>query len=311
MDSAMSETMDKTNQYDLRHWYFDKKRRDLGKNPKGYVILHGNVYGRPGWPEGEPLHSSPITRVEVEDESLAAYTMNSIYRCRFEDCNTCRMDRSALAEWIPEPVGDFMGKLADFVRSKEERDKADMLSRLPEDKRYTRAFIINFSSVADYYFESMLLVHNGSVYYSTDYDVHVGMFQDSVLLGGHDMYMDDIWRKLDFRFFPFGGNRLEFYVWDRKRQPVYVYNSGHEAIEVDCPYGKFMVLSGETQLLSKENTSARIEESIAPSIDRHNLWETHVYANGVIGYSTPGIEEFMNPPEDADGETEKGSTASS
>ena len=302
--------MDKTNGYILKHWYIDRKRRDLKDNPKGYSILHGNVFGRPGWPDGEPMHSSPIVRSKIEEDTLIIYTENSTYRCQFEDSNHEYMDKAALSEWIEEPVDAFISRLQRHVQRKQNHDKDLMLSLLPKDRQSSKAFLMNFSPDAEYYFVSMLLVKNGKAYYSEDYDVHVGMFQDSILLGIDEMYEDQIWHGFDFRYFPFGGNRLEFYVWDKEKEPVFVYNSGKEGIEVDCPYGKFIVLPGETEVLAKYNTQARIDDSIAPSIDKHNQWDAKVYPNGMVGYGTPKElrktpENFMNPPEDPDEETEE------
>lgn len=61
-------------QFQLKNWYFtlEEKERQL------FWIVHGNVYGNPGFPEGYRIHTSDIRYIEVRIKSLLVHTRNSI-----------------------------------------------------------------------------------------------------------------------------------------------------------------------------------------------------------------------------------------
>ena len=81
------------------------------------------------------------------------------------------------------------------------------------------------------------------------------MIQDSVLIG--DM------ESMDFRFFPYYGNKISFYVWRTTCRTVYVYNLGPEPIRFECLAGDYLIPSGTVKKLNRDRSSKGAnEESI-------------------------------------------------
>ncbi len=144
---------------------------------------------------------------------------------------------------------------------------------------------------AEYYIKSIFMKRAGVCKYSEEYGVHVGTFQDSVFI---DRFReeDDLngENELDFRFFPYSGNRLKFYSWYGFDGEIYAKNSGKEEIEVDTPAGKFLIPPEKCYPLMPHSLIGRIQKSIAPSIDKYCIWDAQVDENGLVSYRTPKEE---------------------
>ena len=254
--------------YVLKNWQLIKH---LGNDDIPWYSVTGNVYGRSGWQEGKKLFSSEIKSVEMVEGIVCIQTRNSTYHCAENDHAYSGKDADALKELLGE---NEMRQIMDMAQEKEANRRRFLLSKIPMESNKALMFVMSDSE--SFYFESALIVKDGGTEIVTDYHVHVGMIQDSVLIGDMDHF--------DFRFFPYKGNRLKFYAWAETYEPVYVYNEGIQPIEVDCPYGDFLVEPGTMELLDKSNTGAMISEHIAPGIDKYTVWDTEIDENGNVSY---------------------------
>ena len=154
-------------------------------------------------------------------------------------------------------------------------DKIEMIRQmLPQGLK--KAIVFVFSSEKSFYLDGTLYLNDGDAEYRKEKYIHGGMFQDSVLIGTGD--------KWDFRFFPYTGNRLEFYMWDDGYGPAYAFNSGNELMEVDCPNGNFLIKPGALELLIENNTDVLTDKHIAPAINRHSIIDAHVDEKGMVWY---------------------------
>ena len=148
--------------------------------------------------------------------------------------------------------------------------------------------VLSFSSAEGYYIRTATVVKPNGEVQDVPYRVHQGMFQDSVLLRGKRT--DPFMRDFEFCFFPYAGNRLRFYTWTKVFEPVYLANEGNDDLEIDTPYGDFLIPAGASILVSRSAEHLdryRIDQPIAPPVDRHNANIAHVYTDGSVSYSLP------------------------
>lgn len=253
--------------YTLKDWYIMKCR----DNGESYSVV-GHVYGRHGWEDGKKLRSSEIVNSESKDGFVIIRTQNSEYHCAESDYRFPPKNLDVLKQLLGEETCIRVGK---GIMEKEEMAKRELEAMLPGDGG--DVLLLSMAGEASYYFRAALIRKNGETAYSTSHYIHSGMLQDSVLIGDGDE-----WR---FRFFPYKGNRLKFYAWDKESEPVYIYNSGSEPLEADCEAGIFLIQPGCVELISEENTEALITEHIAPAIDRYTNWEAHVEEDGHVYYT--------------------------
>lgn len=149
-------------------------------------------------------------------------------------------------------------------------------------KQIEKGILFIFSDEKEYYIDSFIIKEKDEkpILYRK-YSVRLGTYQDSVFLyTGESRYLS----KLKFQFFPYAGNRLKFCSWQREYEPVYVYNASEKELEVDTPYGKYLIPSGTRILCGEEETKYRIEKATVPPIDRHNVNDVYVFDDGHIGY---------------------------
>lgn len=256
-------------EYVLKDWQLISH---MGNGDKPWHSVAGRVYGRPGWKEGKRLYSSEIKSVEMTAGMISIQTLNSIYECAEDEHAYFGKDADALNELLGEAARQ---RILEAAQEKGEERRRLLLTKLPADT--DKALIFVMSDAERYYFESALIVKESATEIVADYHVHVGMIQDSVLIGDMDHF--------DFRFFPYKGNRTKFYAWDDAYEPVYVFNNGVEHIEVDCPYGAFLIKPGCLELLHNDNEGALTKEHIAPAIDKYTVWEVSVDENGTVSYT--------------------------
>ena len=139
-----------------------------------------------------------------------------------------------------------------------------------------------FSDEKEYYIDSFIVKENNEApALHKKYSVRLGTYQDRV-----DLYTEDsrFLSKFRFQFFPYAGNRLKFCSWQREYEPVYVYNASGKQLEVDVPYGKYLIPAKTRIRCGKEETEYRIDSPIVPSIDKHNVNDVYVFEDGHIGY---------------------------
>lgn len=265
----------------LTRWYVPRIRGD-GISVQG-IVSAGHYHVQ----EGHRVYTTHVQNVQIDGDALIIKTRNSKYRAAYEDHNTQINDEKRLAELFgisgidPDAAMMAAQRIKSLSQEAELRHIRELAGKFEGD-----GTIFEFAAGEEHYIRGYLTRKGRKTRSRMDYDLHVGMFQDSVLLSFSympgEMYYD-----FDFRFFPYKGNRIEFYDWADPYEPVYFYNSGIEAIEADTPNGQFLLPAGETVLISKENTDHQIEDPIAPAVDRYSVFESNVYSDGAVTYGAP------------------------
>lgn len=252
--------------FELRNWYL--------KQAGEQFYAEGNVFFNPKFSAGRHIHTSAIQEVIRYMDAWLIVTRNSEYAI---------LDETELNGTLQEESHRFLAGLK--TEEKKERLKEILQPKwdaLAAEKQDTpeKSALLSFSTEADYYITAAV-IKDGTTSLSVHPHVHVGTFQDSVLLrSGFDDPLE-----FDFRYYSYGGGRVEFYAWDHEYR-VMVRNEGPAPLEVDTSYGDFLI-PPEVTIVPAEEKLYRITEHIAPSIDKHNVWEAKVLDDGVIAYSSP------------------------
>ena len=214
-----------------------EEREYLGKRDF-FFAGHGNVIGSPKFWEGEFIHTSAIKRLEyIEgDELLRIHTQNSIYDCALRNCSFRQQE--PLAE-LPFSLEEYAEKYKFGDWGEPERD----------------SILLVFADYKGYGLVDALVDLKGEIFH-LDENVHLGMFQDSVLLQGYYKAKVKRLRNIDIRFFPpanFFSNIIRFYFFDSAGLPVYLHNAGEKKIFFDTKVGRLEVEGKMRKLISAEN----------------------------------------------------------
>lgn len=248
----------KDNTVDMYYW--EMCLHDDGK----HTYLKGSVMGHPYIEDRHVCYTSKIVGLVFSEDFVLFTTKNNTYRCRFADC-----------EQITDPLMYYpeVARRVETSLLKKELQERDFLENLDLQEKDVCLFV---STLKKYYIEKAYAILDGKIV-KCSCGVHVGTFQDSVMINATSHA-----GKLDYAFFPYIDGRMEFYSFPNDH--IYVVNTGFEDMEIDVPFGKFLVKAGETEKIYKENGVAQIEESIADPIDRYSMLEELIVDGKMIGY---------------------------
>lgn len=266
--------------FELKSWYF------YFVDEEEYLIAYGNAYDNPKFYRGQFIHTSMVMSIEMLEDRLRIHTRNSVYDCLYEEyvgqsMNFAETDYFPMPEPREENGEKLKEKLAVSHKEKLERDEQALTDGVA-DEDYCLVF--EFSTEEEYYFKSVYVKEHGEEFYSRDHHVHVGTFQDSVLI--ESVYEDENC-EFDYRFFPYMDNHLEFYSFTDFGGKMFVKNSGEQPLEVKLPFGRFLIPPGECYPVGKDTVLGRVTKSDKLPVDKHNIWDVVVHDNGTIGYTTP------------------------
>ena len=224
----------------LHYWFIEEHER-YGKK---YIRGNGIVTGHALHGDSHELHTSPIQAMHVDDEAgeLVLTTMNSVYHCPLDYCNFDRQDT------MPNLIPDY-----DNLKQKY-KDARQYPSIEPGN------VLLVLSNFDNYYFNSLYFVPEKSkdgkpLKFNTW--AHVGMFQDSFLIGTED-------HEVDLRYFPHFQN-IEFYMAKTDGCPLYIENIGDVVLYARTYEGVLKLNPGERKLVAKEN--AEDERPVLPDGD--------------------------------------------
>ena len=242
--------------YTLKHWQIAFVKEKEGKRK---YIAYGLVHGHPRFREGYDIHTSYIESVELCEACLRVQTMNSVYELPFYSCNPYRREDSFWEDediWKKAPDKDAINNLKEEIKAATRAEKlrlqAERETKIEDSKE---CFVMSFNGNNSDYFEDAFvkgIASDGSaVVHHFEPFVHVGNFQDSVLLSFDDEEFPNLQgadpeearslfvRNFDFRYFPYFGNHIEFYSWGDYNGDIYFINQGYHVLRVDTPFGKF------------------------------------------------------------------------
>lgn len=214
--------------YRLKEWF-------LETSAHGYRG-HGNCYDNPNFVNGDFITTSHIMRIEVEDEQrqLKLFTKSgSCYILEYADINDLETERT-------QKVFEDMNVVIDLQRCvalKEERMK-EILELINRNELYV-IMTDGGQSVTEAYFKK----EDGDVV-SIPISVHVGMWQDSIIIADYDTGL------CDWRIWP-SFLHVEPYHWSDHLEAVHIENVGEDFVfkgstrEIVCKAGKVTVIKSE------------------------------------------------------------------
>lgn len=194
--------------YRLLNWFF------IG-NDRGNIIAVGNVIDNPKFYSGKTIHTSIIESVSIDDKKrqfiIKTYS-GSLYIAKYKDvCIEC--------------IEDIEECLRNFKITKEKLEVFRNTYKLAKDKLMD--YVSSILNPNELYIE-MAGVSALRAFFMTNerelkeipITIHVGMFQDSVLI-------TDFENNVDFRFF-FNPNEIRPYSWNEELKTIKIYNFGHD-----------------------------------------------------------------------------------
>lgn len=194
--------------YKLLNWYF-KYYPGIG------MIAKGNVIDNPKFYNGEIINTSKIEEIDLDDknkEFIFITHSGSLYTAKYDDVNI------GFIEYIEEG-------LKNFNITKENLEVFRNTYKLAKDK--LKDYASSILNPNELYIE-MAGVSALRAFFMTNekelkeipITIHVGMFQDSVLI-------TDFENNVDFRFF-FTLYGIRTYSWNEELKTIKIYNFGHD-----------------------------------------------------------------------------------
>ena len=194
--------------YRLFKWYF--------KNYPGVgMIVVGNVIDNPKFYSGQIIYTSKIEEISIDDnkkEFIFITHSGSCYVAKYHDIYIDAI------EYIEEGFKKF--NIA-------EENLEVFKNTYKEAKNKLKEYVSSILNPNELYIE-MAGVSALRAFFMTNerelkeipITIHVGMFQDSVLI-------TDFENNVDFRFF-FNPNEIRPYSWNEELKAIKIYNFGHD-----------------------------------------------------------------------------------
>jgi len=139
---------------------------------------------------------------------------------------------------------------------------------------YKADLFLTLSDCSSYYFVSLVWLDETKTYQSEcEAKVHVGTFQDSVIIRGK---ISDVWNyKYDVRYFPYQGSSIKIYNYDllndnfsKSDRPLklVIKNDGINKLNIGTTWGmKFIIEPNDYVILYKGKTEDGIKEDVTGS----------------------------------------------
>lgn len=156
----------------LRKWVI----RTAKKGDDIIYYLKGHVYGhhKPNCPDGTYVHTSAIISAELNGETLGVKTRHSLYLIEKSE-----MDAIISADTVEKFCEKFLGGNTDFVKAAQKKHAEFMMnsSLISSGMLY-----LQLAAGRDNFFAGALFCDTDGTLQEDYATVHVGMFDDSVIL---------------------------------------------------------------------------------------------------------------------------------
>lgn len=194
--------------YRLLNWFF------IG-NDRGNIIAIGNVIDNPKFYSGKTIHTNIIESVSIDDKKrqfiIKTYS-GSLYIAKYKDvCIEC--------------IEDIEECLRNFKITKENLKVFENTYKGEKDR--VKDYVSSILNPNELYIEmagtralKAFFMTNERELKEIPITIHVGMFQDSVLI-------TDFENNVDFRFF-FTLYGIRTYSWNEELKTIKIYNFGHD-----------------------------------------------------------------------------------
>lgn len=221
-----------------------------GESEEEIFFLGGAVFGHtsPHCKDGTYTRTTTIERMTDKGDELEVCTKNTIYTLKKQNIASNKdLSEERRKDVLCRCLTRFMGDLGNAI--------AQELMNINQAKRQRsmeraqalgyNMFWLELSPDCHYYFDKAYYKNTTGEVLSDEKLVHVGTFQDSVILEGCDV-----------RYFPYQQNSLKFYNTlpvmlmgepEAPKQWGYIYNSGSTPLRVKFTWGKTIEIKpGET-----------------------------------------------------------------
>ncbi len=212
----------------LHYWYVGEHeiRGEM------YRIGHGIVTGHNRLEDSIDMHTSAVEAIHIDEDSgeLVLTTRNSVYHCPLAYCDFKRQD-------------EYPDILPNYDELKEKYRDAIEYPAIEPGK-----VLLVLTNFCEYYFHSLYYIpkdsEDGKKLEYRGYP-HVGMFQDSYLVGTKD-------NKIDLRYFPHYQN-IEFYHKNTDGCPLFIENIGDVVLYAKTGAATIKLEPGDRKEVTKEN----------------------------------------------------------
>lgn len=240
-----------------------------------YNVAKGAVYGHknnPNCPDGKYIHTSNIVDIYNVGDSIEMQTKNTLYTLKKNEISdgyyTYDFENkiSVLHNWLLKYCSEGEQVYSELLEILELK-KSKFLNIA--QRINPRECILALSSDCAYYFDKAYVKDSSGNLILVDNNVHTGMFQDSVLIGGDSP-----------RYFPFKDNNILFYlsyyteVNDEELESTgAIYNSGSKPIRVQFTFGKTIEIQPEEFVrVDKETLKNYTDSQLTSTTDLYNVW---------------------------------------
>ena len=202
--------------YKLKNWSF-------GRFFDGGIYVNGIVFGHHRLQDGEDIHTSEIEKIYMYDENeyVVATHSGSLYHLLVDEMNPEKKENNK------ETLGTLKA-----LKGVEKTEQLDTEIKRFEEKQKVVGLFMNTAKenmeddglylIMEHMHVVKAVLKSNNVYRELHSSVHVGMFQDSVLVTDWEE------GEVDFRFFP--NLMMEPYHWSDGLNCIYIHNIGKNNI---------------------------------------------------------------------------------
>lgn len=221
------------------------KKWSLKESFDGSIYANGTVFGHHRLVDGEYIHTSEIEKVYICDGQgyIVETHSGSLYQLLTEEMNT------ELTEETKEKLSQF--KILDGAAMKEKLDEVEEAlekkQRLVGEAENTAKDNMDEDGlylIMEYMHVVKAILKKDAVFREIHASVHVGMFQDSVLI------TDWMEGEVDFRYFP--NHMMEPYQWSDGLNCIYIHNIGNSSIVFKGTRQKIECKASEVTKIKKD-----------------------------------------------------------
>lgn len=221
IDNFVNEKADESAR--LYYWY-------LNRVDDEHIVANGRVTGHSDAEDSRFIRTDTIETyyLDLDAEELLIQTSNTLYKCPLKYCDFEEQNRDSLL--IP-----------DYEKVKQQFEHKTDESNIEPGK-----VLLVLANFDDCYFHSLYCIRKkGEEPLVARAHIHVGMFQDSILISTRG-------EQIDIRYFPHFQN-IEFYSEYTSRMPFFVENIGTVVLFIVSNAGTIKLNPGERKQICEEN----------------------------------------------------------
>lgn len=217
--------------YVLLNWFLRSISDDV-------VIAQGNVINNPKFYSGQNIFTSKIDRVSIDNENkkfIFTTHSGSNYILKFEEINIENSESIKECFRILNIQNDYLNICENSYRAAKERLNKYIGKILNPNELYIEIAGISFM-------KAVFMTNKGDIK-EIPIRIHIGMFQDSVLIT--DFYEHFV----DIRFWDINNKTITPYSWNEGLESIKIYNVGDDILYKE----------GEVQIVLKHNELIEIK----------------------------------------------------